>query len=483
MREKYRLGWLGGLGLVVMAILTGCAAPAPAATVEVQRQAEVRSVEVFEPVSNAGAPVALARGVLPDGCARLGNAVVSPGGRLIAVILPMYTAGEARAGCGEPAGFERLISLGGELPPGDYVVSVNGVQASFVIKAKTGGDAAGNLPAQGNPTPPAQETGEPPAAEEEQVDTPPGQPVVQEEPEVQNEHPAQAQPAAGDAAPPEPAPEPEPPDQSPPAEAACEDRASFFADVSVPDGSLFSPGEKFTKTWRIRNAGSCTWKGYRLVFQQGDLMNASSPFAIGGEVRPGDTVDISLPFTAPANPGAYYSDWLLSTPDGRIFGLGNPAVGLLWTRIGVRARVPGTANKVCAYLDDRQAEADIVGWINEARQERGLAALVVVDALSAAAREHSRDMACANFVEHYGSDGSTWYSRIQAQGVPYRSASENIYAGSPQFGGAPAAFAWWMNSQVHRDNILNPKAKQVGVGYAFTETSRYKGYYTINFIE
>ena len=93
-------------------------------------------------------------------------------------------------------------------------------------------------------------------------------------------------------------------------------------------------------------------------------------------------------------------------------------------------------------------------------------------------------MACNDFVEHYGSDGSTWFGRIQAQGVRYHSASENIYAGDPTFGGTPqGAFAWWMNSQVHRDNILNPKSTQIGIGYAYYYGSTYKGYYTLDFIQ
>jgi len=46
-----------------------------------------------------------------------------------------------------------------------------------------------------------------------------------------------------------------PPTVSP---AGC-DRASFIADVRVPDGTLFTPGAAFSKTWRLKNSGSCTW--------------------------------------------------------------------------------------------------------------------------------------------------------------------------------------------------------------------------------
>ncbi len=53
---------------------------------------------------------------------------------------------------------------------------------------------------------------------------------------------------------------------------ACTDRAQFVADVTVPDGTRYDPGATFTKTWRLRNAGTCTWTtSYTMVF---DLRHA-----------------------------------------------------------------------------------------------------------------------------------------------------------------------------------------------------------------
>ena len=39
----------------------------------------------------------------------------------------------------------------------------------------------------------------------------------------------------------------------------CTDRAQFVTDVTVPDGTKYDPGATFTKTWRLRNVGTCTW--------------------------------------------------------------------------------------------------------------------------------------------------------------------------------------------------------------------------------
>ena len=49
------------------------------------------------------------------------------------------------------------------------------------------------------------------------------------------------------------------------------DRAQFVADVTVPDGTRYDPGATFTKTWRLKNIGTCTWTtSYTLVFDSGD---------------------------------------------------------------------------------------------------------------------------------------------------------------------------------------------------------------------
>ena len=51
------------------------------------------------------------------------------------------------------------------------------------------------------------------------------------------------------------------------------DQATFVADVTVPDGSNFSPGQAFVKTWRIQNSGATTWNtSFKLTFLQGDQM-------------------------------------------------------------------------------------------------------------------------------------------------------------------------------------------------------------------
>jgi len=93
------------------------------------------------------------------------------------------------------------------------------------------------------------------------------------------------------------------------------DRAQFITDVSVPDGSLMAPGQSFTKTWRLKNIGACTWSGYSLVFDDGHSMSGAAATAIGS-TPPGASVDISINLTAPTAPAGYRGYWRIRNASG-----------------------------------------------------------------------------------------------------------------------------------------------------------------------
>lgn len=120
------------------------------------------------------------------------------------------------------------------------------------------------------------------------------------------------------------------------------DRGAFVEDVSVPDGTVFDPGETFVKTWRIRNNGSCTWtSGYTVVFDSGDAMGGPASFPLtSGSVAPGAEVDISINLTAPEETGSYRGDWLLRNTAGQTFGLGTQADATFWVVIAVGEGAP-----------------------------------------------------------------------------------------------------------------------------------------------
>ena len=114
------------------------------------------------------------------------------------------------------------------------------------------------------------------------------------------------------------------------------DAADFVMDLSVPDNTLFRPGEAFTKVWRVRNSGSCEWTAdYALVFSSGAQMGAPDEVALPGVVAPGATVDISLDLTAPAESGTYTGFWALRNAAGSLFGMGETATMAFWVQIQV----------------------------------------------------------------------------------------------------------------------------------------------------
>lgn len=95
------------------------------------------------------------------------------------------------------------------------------------------------------------------------------------------------------------------------------DLAQFVSDVSIPDGTSFLANTPFTKTWRLRNIGTCNWtSAYQLIFDNGDLMGGPNVQPLTGIVGPGQTVDISVNLTAPGTPGNYRGYWRLRNAAG-----------------------------------------------------------------------------------------------------------------------------------------------------------------------
>lgn len=112
---------------------------------------------------------------------------------------------------------------------------------------------------------------------------------------------------------------------SPTSQQSC-DQAAFVDDVSVPDGSTLVAGSVFTKIWRLKNTGTCTWStDYALVFSTGNSMEGPSTQKLTEAVQPGQTTDIAVPLKAPATPGSYRGDWKLRNASGVLFGIGAEA--------------------------------------------------------------------------------------------------------------------------------------------------------------
>jgi len=143
------------------------------------------------------------------------------------------------------------------------------------------------------------------------------------------------------------------------------DRGGFEKDLTIPDGTVLKPGEPFTKTWQLRNTGTCAWNsGYSVVFLEGDSLGGppSAPLT-GGTVPPGETVDVSVNLQAPQEPGTYQGYWMLRNPAGQVFGLGSLADKNFWVKIQVGASSPiaydfNNQGKAATWVSSGGAAAD-----------------------------------------------------------------------------------------------------------------------------
>jgi hypothetical protein len=90
---------------------------------------------------------------------------------------------------------------------------------------------------------------------------------------------------------------------------------AYVSDVTVPDGTQFEPGEEFTKTWAIKNTGTCAWgDSFALTFVDGHQMGAPGSVPVPA-VAPGEMAEVLVPMAAPVDPGQYRGTWQLCAGD------------------------------------------------------------------------------------------------------------------------------------------------------------------------
>jgi hypothetical protein len=100
---------------------------------------------------------------------------------------------------------------------------------------------------------------------------------------------------------------------------AC-NRMSYVNDVTIPDNTPMTPGQTFTKTWRVKNSGTCAWEaGFKLAFTGGDAMSGAT-YSLPQSVPANGEVEISIAMTAPNKTGSIRGNWRMSTAAGQFFG-------------------------------------------------------------------------------------------------------------------------------------------------------------------
>ncbi|MGL6173964.1 MAG: CAP domain-containing protein [Cellulosilyticaceae bacterium] len=107
-------------------------------------------------------------------------------------------------------------------------------------------------------------------------------------------------------------------------------------------------------------------------------------------------------------------------------------------------------------------EQQVLTLVNKERTSRGLKPLQMDIKVQKVARIKSQDMRKNNYFDHVSPTYGTPFEMLKSFGVSYTMAGENIASGytSPE-----AVVKGWMNSQGHRENILNADFTHIGVGY------------------
>ena len=112
--------------------------------------------------------------------------------------------------------------------------------------------------------------------------------------------------------------------------------AAIPIDVTIPDDTIMAPGNTFTKIWRIKNAGACTWTtAYSVAFFSGEQMSAAANVSLSKSVSPGQVIDLAVEMTAPTETGTYQGNWKLRNAEQKLFGIGPNGNSAFWVRIQV----------------------------------------------------------------------------------------------------------------------------------------------------
>lgn len=114
----------------------------------------------------------------------------------------------------------------------------------------------------------------------------------------------------------------------------CTNSIEFVADLSVPDDTVFTAGEAFTKEWLLRNNGTCPWvTGYSVVFVDGNPMSAEETITLEQAVAPGEDLELAIDMVAPEEPDTYVGTWQLADANGEAFGVNGFIDDGFWLQI------------------------------------------------------------------------------------------------------------------------------------------------------
>ncbi len=134
--------------------------------------------------------------------------------------------------------------------------------------------------------------------------------------------------------------------------------------------------------------------------------------------------------------------------------------------LGCLAAVSARSNAAAQSVDFSQFRDRVIALLNQQRVASGVPTVKRSATLEAAAQSYSDVMMRATaggpvYLAHTGPDGSSLGQRVTAAGYNWFSLGEDLAAGqkSPE-----QVVSEWMGSPLHRDNLLSPEYREVGIG-------------------
>lgn len=112
--------------------------------------------------------------------------------------------------------------------------------------------------------------------------------------------------------------------------------------------------------------------------------------------------------------------------------------------------------------------AQVIDLVNSYRKANGLSELSYDAEMAKAASIRAEEQ--ETVFSHTRPDGTRCFTVLSECGISYRGAGENIAMGQTS---AEEVMTDWMNSQGHRENILNPNFTKIGVGLHIGSDGRY----------
>jgi uncharacterized protein YkwD len=139
------------------------------------------------------------------------------------------------------------------------------------------------------------------------------------------------------------------------------------------------------------------------------------------------------------------------------------------------ATSPAAANDETRATTLRPLERSVLSEVNALRREYDLVPLRFSPGLTSAARRHSIEMAKRGYFGHRSSGGEGFGRRIARfypmRGRHYWAVGENLLWSSGQLN-ATAAVDLWLNSPSHREIMLDPHWREVGVGAVYADSAQ-----------